>query len=444
MKYRCWADPRDPDRLAARLAPLDIVERSAGAGRSYTVGMRIGLVSLHTSPRETPGQGDAGGMNVVIREAALALERLGHEVSIATRASTSEPAGVTVLAPGSTVEVHALPVGDPAAGKDELPGLVGEFARKLGALPEFAAADVVHAHYWLSGLAAVDMARPRDIPVVTTLHTVGAQKNTHLAPGDSPEPESRLTGEATLARSTTLVAASSSELAGIIEGYGDPPNPSYVIPPGVDTALFRPCERPRPRTAGVHLTVLGRVQPLKGQDLAIDAFAEFVRRYPDLASGSTLTVAGEPTPGAQPYAKSLQERARAIAASAAHATIRFLPSQSRDAAARLLRSSDLVLIPSHTETFGLVALEAAASGVPVIAARTTGLVEAVREGASGVLIDGRDPGAWAEAIARLVGDRAGSQRMRETARAHALRHSWDVHARTLSARYAALVAGASR
>lgn len=404
--------------------------------------MRIALVSLHTSPAETPGQGDAGGMNVVVREAALALERLGHEVAVITRASKTQSRGSAPLTPGSTVLVHALDVGKPGATKTELVQLLPDLSATLQNHPAMRDADVVHAHYWLSGVAALPVTHDRGIPLVTSLHTVAAQKNAHLAPGDTPEPQARLDGERELTRRSVLVAGSLSEFEAVHAGYGAPYPASRVVHPGVDTALFRPHSHDDEATATgdrFTITVLGRVQPLKGQDLALEAFIAFRERYPHLASGSLLTIAGEPTPGAEAYYDALTHRATHLGTA-----VRFLPAQSRGDAARLLRASELVLVPSHSETFGLVALEAAASGVPVIAHRTSGLTEAVHEGESGVLVEGRDPLDWAEAIAQFARQPAILARFRGTARTFALRHSWDAHASSLVALYCELTGATNR
>ena len=153
--------------------------------------MRIGLVSLHTSPLKTPGQGDAGGMNVVVSEAALAFRRIGHNVTIATRASDRQPPGVHALTPHSDVLVHAIEAGPPQLEKQELPSVLPEFVRTLAQTPGMGDANVTHAHYWLSGIAALSAASEHATPAVTTLHTVAAQKNAHLAEGDRPEPEVR-------------------------------------------------------------------------------------------------------------------------------------------------------------------------------------------------------------------------------------------------------------
>ncbi|RKQ90109.1 D-inositol-3-phosphate glycosyltransferase [Mycolicibacterium mucogenicum 261Sha1.1M5] len=402
--------------------------------------MRIALVSMHTSPTEIPGSGDAGGMNVVVAEAARALSARGHEVVVATRARADLPAGVTRLAgsgraaadqdPLSPV-VAVLPAGDPELAKGELQGTVEPFAAELRALGRF---DAVHGHYWLSALAA-QRAWGGGAPVVTTFHTLAAQKNALLAAGDRPEPAVRLNAEAELARSSFVVAGSESELAGVNAFYGRPALGSAVVHPGVDTALFVPRPGGPGSAAPLRVTVLGRVQPLKGQDLAVRAAAELAIADPALFAQTEWVIAGEPTPGAADYAAELRRLAERAGIAA---RVRFLPAQSREQAAALLASSALVLVPSHSETFGLTALEAGASGAPVIAAGHTGLLEAVPDGVAGVHLSDRDPVAWAGAIADLLRDEPRRAQLAASARRHAELHDWAAHAEALERIYATL------
>lgn len=384
--------------------------------------MRIALVSLHTSPAAVPGSGDAGGMNVVVGAAARALVRAGHEVTAFTRATSDLPAGTSELDAG--VRLTALSVGDPELRKDFLPGLVPEFATQLAAHGPF---DAVHAHYWLSGLAALPLAQRSRITPAVTFHTVAAQKNARLAPGDRPEPALRLAGERALTRRAQIIACSRSELAGITEGYGPPTRPAAIVHPGVDTELFCPRAAPAPAAAPLRITVLGRVQPLKGQDLAVRAAIALAERDPALWARCEFIIAGEPTPGAEDYAASL----RVLAQQGGIADrIRFLPAQDRIAAARLLAESSVVVVPSHSESFGLVALEAAASGVPAVVAAHTGLLEASPPTAE-LRVAGREPEVWADAIAGVLQDPAHRATLGRVARSFALAHNWDAHAQHL-------------
>ncbi|MFC5337352.1 glycosyltransferase [Leucobacter denitrificans] len=439
--------------------------------------MRIALVSMHTSPVAAPGSGDAGGMNVVVSEAARALAARGHDVVMVTRETSELRAGeypvsdkylatgertasAGILAVPGSVTLHVLPAGDPALRKEQLPDVVSEFAQGLRALGKF---DAVHAHYWLSGVAALEafgVAGGSTNPPHLTFHTLGAQKNARLAPGDSPEPLVRLEAELELTQRCFVIAASASELDAVEQYCESPRIGSAVVHPGVDTSLFRPrppfqpqpLAQPQPtrstsaplaveestdpaHTPGspLRITVLGRVQPLKGQDLAIRAMGEFARTYPELAASTELVIAGEPTPGAEAYANNLREL---CAEYSILDRVRFLPAQTREQAAELLASSALVLVPSHSETFGLTALEAGASGVPILAGGHTGLVEAAPDGVAGVHLADRDPHNWGRGIAALIADPHRRAALGQSARHHAEQHNWAAHAEALERIYA--------
>ena len=404
--------------------------------------MRIALISLHTSPGAVPGSGDAGGMNVVVAEAAHALARQGHRVEVFTRATSDLPAGEQALDPQRPAgpRLIALAVGPPDLRKETLPNLATEFGARIA---EFGPFDAIHGHYWLSGVAATAAAAAQSHTAgqvttpVLTLHTVAAQKNAHLAPGDRPEPQARLDAEALLTAEQFIIAGSHSELAGIVAGYGTPAVGNAVIHPGVDTELFAPPPAGTDSDAAdFTITVLGRVQPFKGQLLAVEAMAELTAVDPALAERTELVIAGEPTPGAEDYAQSLRTRATESGISD---RVRFLPAQSRTAAAALLARSTLALVPSRSETFGLVALEAAASGVPTVVGAHTGLLEAAPAGVAGVHVADRDPRAWAEAIRALLRDPDLRAQYAIRGRAHAEAHNWDAHATKLLRVYDSLM-----
>lgn len=406
-------------------------------------------MSLHTSPGATPGSGDAGGMNVVVAQAAAALAARGHGVLAITRATPDLPAGDYPLqgnsdgslgsqapsphSPRPSASLVALGDGT-SLRKEDLPAAVPSFAAELLELGPF---DAVHAHYWLSGLASLPVAGASGVVPAFTAHTVAAQKNARLAAGDRPEPDLRLAAERALLRRGHLIAGSSSELAAVREGIGEPSVGADIIHPGVDTALFRPRDVSRETGPGrlLRIVVLGRVQPLKGQDLAVRAFGALAQRDPELWQRSELIIAGEPTPGAERYADDLRADAQRLGIAN---RVSFLPAQDREAAAALLASSDVVLVPSRSETFGLVALEAAASGVPCVVGGHTGLMEAAPAGVSAVHVAERDPAAWADAISELLRDPERRKSLGASARAFALQHNWDAHAAGLERVYSGL------
>ena len=406
--------------------------------------MRIALLSLHTSPGAVPGSGDAGGLNVVVAEAARALARRGHDVSVFTRASSTHTSATGTSATDTPGErpldadhPHGAQLITVAAGptrlrKEDLPAVIDQFAHEVAAhAAQPLGFDAVHGHYWLSGIAALALTAAAGLPPAVTLHTVAAHKNTHLRHGETPEPAARLDGERRLTQHAFVVAGSRSELDGIVSGYGTPPHGSAIIAPGVDTERFRPAQHRTPG-APLRITVLGRVQPLKGQDLAIRAAAHVARRDPQLWSRSELIIAGEPTPGAEDYARSLRQLAHDLGIAD---RVRWLPAQDRQAAATLLADSSVVVVPSASETFGLVALEAAACGVPVVVGAHTGFLESAPDGVSGVHVTGRSAEEWGEAIHSLLRDPARRAQLGQRGRAFALAHNWDAHAAALERVY---------
>jgi len=384
--------------------------------------VRIGLVALHTSPLDAPGRGDAGGMNVVVRALADELARAGHRVEVLTRAaSASDVDRVAALESGA--RVRFLEAGAPGPlVKEQLPRITDEFALRMLRLPRY---DVLHSHYWLSGRAALPVARETHAAHVLSLHTVAAVKNARLAPGDRPEPAARVDAERSLARgSDAVVASTRSERDAIVVGYGADAARVHVVEPGVDTALFRPgAAAARPR-----VLVVGRIQPLKGQDLAVRAVGSLP---PSIRP--QLLIAGEASGlGGADYRARLEGL---VAAGGLGDDVAFVGALPRAELAALMRSCALVLVPSRSETYGLVTLEAAASGVPVVAARVPGLVDAVRDGVTGVLVDEHDERAWAAAIERLLRDPARRAVLAAASLDHARARSWTATALRMATLY---------
>ena len=400
---------------------------------------RIAMVSMHTSPIDAPGTGDAGGMNVAMLAVATQLARRGVEVDLLTRATGSP--GVDEIAEGVTL--RSLAAGPPIRiPKYRLVDVADEFGEAVAGLtgrsvPRY---DLIHAHYWLSGLATLPVAIELGIPFVQSFHTLGAMKNRMLAPGDEPEPEGRLRGEAFLgSQADAIVAGSAAEVMTLIDDLRTPAERLWVIPPGVDGDLFSP-ERGRNGSAvrtllGLGrdrpvLVVAGRVQPLKDQELGIRILSELSMVSP----APILVIAGEATDDR--YRARLEALARELGV---EDDVRFVGSLERDVLADLLATAEFTLVTSYSETFGLVALESAASGTPVIAYRGTGLVESVGEGESGYLLDSRQPADWADAILshRADGERVAT--MRRSARAFAEGFTWATSAASHLALYESLV-----
>ncbi|MDR2254124.1 MAG: glycosyltransferase, partial [Bifidobacteriaceae bacterium] len=431
------ADHRPPNRtrpsVRSRQAGPNETER--GHSADSAAGPRVALVSLHTSPAAAPGGGDAGGMNVYLSHAARGLAALGWQVDVYTRASSpeqvaraGEPLGAATLR-----YVKAGPA-EPV-DKAVLPAFADEFAHAMALGPR---ADVVHSHYWMSGLAGAVVAQAWDAPHVQSLHTVAAMKNRSLARQDPPEGAERLAGERRLARSASMVVTvSEAERAAIIADYGVPANRLAVVSPGLDGAVFHPGPGPDltalpealRRPAG-YLLMAGRVQPIKGQDLAVQALAAMPAN-----DRPALLVVGAPSEGHLEYAMELRRLARDLGVAQ---DVVFLGQQAPGCLADLMRGARLALMPSRSETFGLIAAEAGACGTPVVAADTTGLRSSVADGVTGVLLASRSPENWAARIVRLLGDPELTRRLGDAGAKLGRSRTWTRVATALETVYASL------
>jgi D-inositol-3-phosphate glycosyltransferase len=387
--------------------------------------LRIALVSLHTSPGAEPGSGDVGGMNVVVRNQAEALGAAGHRVEILTRRSSPDGPDTVELAPGVTLRVLTAGPTEPVTkGRHE--EFVDEFRERLA---EQGPWDVIHSHHWFSGVAALPVARERGVPHVQSFHSIAAGDETPLSDGERAESPGRLAGEALLAReSDAVVAISRAEAETVATRLGGDPARLWVVLPGVDADLFRPAAPGEPRSDRPYVVVAGRLEPLKAPDLAVAAVAAVpadLRPELVIAGGASTEHAG--------YEHELEDLAARL-----DLDVRFLGPRTRTGLAALLRDSRLVLVPSHSETYGLIALEAAASGVPVVAAASGGLRESVVDGVTGVVLDSRDPARWGETLTRLLGDDATWQRLATAARQRALEQPWSLSAAELADVYCRL------
>ncbi|RZU50430.1 D-inositol-3-phosphate glycosyltransferase [Krasilnikovia cinnamomea] len=417
-------------RHFSALKGFDVAELPA-AGR-WPTPRRIATLSVHTSPLEQPGTGDAGGMNVYIVEVSKRLAARGVEVEIFTRATSSELPPVVEMTPGVTVR-HVTAGPFEGLSKEELPSQLCAFTH--GVLRAEAARApghyaLIHSHYWMSGQVGWLAGERWGVPHVHTAHTLAKVKNRFIAEGDRPEPKARVIGEEqVISEAQALVANTRFEAQDLVGHYAAEPTRVTVVQPGVDLDRFRP----RPTRAadrrrlglperGLVVAFVGRIQPLKGPDVLVAALAELRRRDPELAREVTVVICGGPSGSGLDRPTSLMDQAAALGVADA---VRFLPPQTGNALAALYRAADLVAVPSHSESFGLVALEAQACGTPVVAAAVGGLVTAVRDGTSGTLVDGHDPRDWARVLAALL--RAPDRRAQLSAGAvrHATDFSWD-------------------
>ncbi len=392
------------------------------------------MLSVHTSPLEQPGTGDAGGLNVYVSETARRMARRGIEVDVFTRATSSDLPPAVELAPG--VLVRHVPAG-PLEGlrKHDLVGQLCAFTAGLvrfGARHELGHYDLVHSHYWLAGQVGWLVADRWDVPLVHTMHTMAKVKNAALADGDVPEPQGRVIGEEqVVAAAGRLIANTEEEARDLVTLYGADPAQVAIAPPGVDLEVFSPggpCgRRSARRRLGLPddvqlLLFVGRIQPLKAPDVVVRAVARLVTQDPSRRGRLMLAVLGGSSGGDTDWLGEL----RAMTAGLGVAdVVRFEPPVARRELARWYRAADLVVVPSHNESFGLVAAEAQACGTPVVATRVGGLRTAVADGSTGLLVDGHDPGRWARALATLLDHPARRAQMQVEAVARAGRFSWE-------------------
>ncbi|WEO76163.1 glycosyltransferase [Cryobacterium sp. SO2] len=369
-------------------------------------------------------------MNVVVRHQAEAMAALGHHVEILTRRSSPDMPAARRLGPGVTLRyLDAGPLRSVPKGDHE--GFIEEFRGRAASLGPW---DVIHSHHWFSGMAMLPLARTLGVPHVQSFHSIAADAATPLSEGERPESGGRMAGEAWLAReSDAIVAISHAEADTIVQRLGGSPERITVVLPGVDGTLFHPRTRAPAGGATGHgyAVVAGRLQPLKGLDLAIEAIAAVPEQLrPD------LVIAGDASADFDGY---IDELTRLAARHGIADRVRFVGPRSRVDLAALFRGARVVLVPSHSETFGLVALEAAASGVPVVAQGTGGLREAVLAGDTGLIVESRDPREWAGALAEVLSDPELARRLSQAARARAEIFDWPRSAAALLDVYCSLL-----
>ena len=415
---------------------------------------RLAVLSLHTSPLAQPGTGDGGGMNVYVRELTAALARTGVACDVFTRAWSPDLAPVVEVEPG--LRVHHVPAG-PAAyvPKEALPAVVEEFTANV--LGRMAAATgsggteggglpytSVHANYWLSGLSGHVIKHELNLPLVCTFHTLDRVKAESMPEEvEADMPHRRAEAEATIIECSDAVLASCSvEADQIASLYGGEPGRIRIVPPGVDHAFFGPGHRPQARRAlglpldGRLLLFVGRIQPLKRADVAIEALAEL------RAGGGEpyrLVVVGGPS---GPHGEKSLEGLHDVAdARGVREFVHFIEPQPHELLSSYYRAADVCLVPSRSESFGLVALEAAACGTPVVASAVGGLTTLVDDGHTGFLVDQPDPRAYAAAVRRVFDAPLGPERLSTASVLRARLYTWRAAAATLVELHDELAAG---
>ena len=387
---------------------------------------RVAMISLHTSPLATPGVGDSGGLNVYVAELSRRLGERGLKVDVFTRRDNPEvPDIVDVHEHTRVIHLKAGPA--KYVPKEALHGLTGEFCAQLQTRLDDH--DLFHSHYWLSGEVGAQLKRSHGTPLVHTMHTMARVKNSNLGAGQSSEPDVRERGEAAIVRGADVLTASTQdEAAELRSHYGARPEQIVIVPPGVDLHTFHPCNQPKSRAQfGVAQDIqvilfVGRIQPLKAPDVLIKAVAELVQRNPLRRDQLQLIIIGGPSGTDAEWSKTLGPLAhdRGI-----EDMVDFRPHSPRSELFRWYCVSDVVAVPSYNESFGLVALEAQACGRPVVATDVGGLRHTVRDGYSGLLVNGHDERKWADALAAILDDHDERIRMSANAAAHAATFSWD-------------------
>jgi D-inositol-3-phosphate glycosyltransferase len=404
---------------------------------------RVAVVSLHTSPLDQPGTGDSGGMNVYIRAAADRLAARGLDVDVFTRCRGEDLREVEDLDGGARlVRVKAGPCAP--VPKEDLPRYLPEF---LGGMlrrerTEGRPYDLVHSHYWLSGWVGRGAKELWGVPLVASFHTLGKVKNYSLARDEPSEPSVRLAGEhAVIAEADRIMAATPAEASQLVGLYAADPDRVRLAPPGVDHRVFRPRSRERSKER-LHLTrvrlvlFVGRLQAHKAPDVAVRTLAEASSRAP---AGDELVLGVVGGPSGDGHAGEMARLAHLASALGVADRVMFFPPQPQRRLAEFYAAADALLVPSRSESFGLVALEAQACGTPVIAAAVGGLRYSVVNGVTGFLVDGHDPADHAERLLALLHDPRRATDMSRAAVRHSMRFSWDATAGEIDAVYRELL-----
>lgn len=387
---------------------------------------------VHTSPLEQPGIGDAGGMNIYVVESAQRMAAMGVSVDIFTRRTHTSETEIVEISPG--VRVRYFECGHGTLTKEQLPAHISGLAKEFLRIIKDENYDAIHSHYWISGKVAMLAAKELGIPLVHTMHTMARVKNLNLAEGETPEPMIRVQGETqVVAAAQALVANTDAEAASLVSLYDACPDIVHVVAPGVDLYTFTPGQGRSAARAIVGLpqdslvvSFVGRIQPHKGPEVLIRATSELVKHSPLLRHKLIVNIMGGASGANTEEVDRLKELATWLAIDD---VVRFAPPVPRADLAQWYRAADLVVVPSYSESFGLVALESQACGTPVVATAVGGLRTAVADGISGVLVDGHDPKAWSSVIARLLQEPQRRVLLSMGAIEHASHFGWDATAR---------------
>ena len=397
---------------------------------------KIATLMVHSSPLDQAGIGDAGGMNVYVVESAKKMAQAGVNVDIFTRANHPNLPETVEIADGVNVK-HLVAGPFEGLSKEELPSQLGALTSSFMNYQKQLPNDyysLLHSHYWISGQLGWMVSERTGTPLIHTMHTTAKVKNLNLADSEKPEPQTRAIGEEQVVKASTgLIANTDAEAASLVSLYEACPDNVFVVAPGVDLQTFSPgsgksAARVKLNIApdAIMLTFVGRIQPHKGPDVLLRAVSEMVTHSPHLKAKLAVVIMGGASGSGVNELESLKVLAKFLKIDD---VTHFIEPVSRDLLPDWYRASDLVCVPSYSESFGLVALEAQACGTPVVATAIGGLRTAVSDGISGSLVDGHDPKAWSAVISRLIMEPQRRLLLSMGAIEHASHFGWEMTAR---------------
>jgi D-inositol-3-phosphate glycosyltransferase len=372
---------------------------------------------------------------------------MGVGVDIFTRRTDPDAPDIVEISPG--VRVRHFDCGHGTLTKEQLPIHISGLSQEFSRIMRTENYDVIHSHYWLSGKVAMPAAKELKIPLVHTMHTMARVKNLNLAEGESPEPMIRVQGETqVVAAASALIANTDAEAASLVSLYDACPDTVHVVTPGVDLFTFTPGQSRSAARESLGLlpdslivSFVGRIQPHKGPEVLIRATSELVKHSPQLRPRLIVNIIGGASGANTEEVDRLKDCTQWLRIDD---VVRFAPPVSRAELPQWYRASDLVVVPSYSESFGLVALEAQACGTPVVATAVGGLRTAVADGISGVLVDGHDPKAWSSVITRLLQEPQRRVLLSMGAIEHASHFGWDGTARGTLDIYDVVISGARK
>ena len=386
----------------------------------------VAVLCMHTSPLHQPGSGDGGGLNVYVRELTAAMAHLGATCDIYVRRSDEALLDVVEVEPG--MRLIGVDAGATSLAKDDLGAVTSAFADGVGKHLADRPVGAIHAHYWLSAVAGHQLKHQLDVPLAVTFHTLGRVKS---STGDA-EPRHRSEAEQRVIDCADAVFASGdAEAAQLQSLYDVPPGRVHVLTPGVDRAMFAPGQRHAARAAiGLRpapvLLFVGRIQPLKGAELAVETLAA-LRAGDAAGSDARLVIVGGPS---GPHGDATLARLHAMVAEfGLDGAVTFVDPLPHHLLSTYYRAADVCLVPSRSESFGLVALEAAACGTPVVASDVDGLRDNVVDGVTGFLVASRDSGTFARRVSQILGDPLLGLRLGDAGARRAEGFTWRASAR---------------